>query len=110
MIKLDFKKITRYFIYSDDRFASLKPWRDWKIMIVGLLIFLAAAIIIDGYIFWEFKFGSPFGVNNDFASETKILVLKKQSLERIVKELEGREKMFNDVFSTSTPLVKDPSL
>lgn len=110
MIKLDFKKITRYFIYSDDRFASLKPWRDWKIMIAGLLIFLAAAIIVDGYVFWKFKSGSSFTTDDNLANEAKILILKKQSLERVIEELEEREKTFNEVFSTSTPLIKDPSL
>lgn len=79
-------------------------------MIVGFLIFLAAAIIVDGYVFGKFKSGSSFTADDNLASETKILVLKEQSLMRVMRGLEEREKTFNEVFSTSTPLIKDPSL
>ena len=110
MKKLDFKKITGYFIHSDERFVKVKLWRDWKIVIVCFLIFLAVAIIVDGYIFFEYKFNSPFNNLDGIAVDGKVLIFKKQTLNRVVGIIDEKEKTFNDVFSTSTPLIKDPSL
>jgi uncharacterized membrane protein len=110
MKKLDFRKITGYFIHSDERFVSVKLWRDWKIMIVGFLIFLAVAIIIDGYVFWKYKFNSPFSDLSGMAVEGKVLIFKKQTLDRVIGVINEKEKTFNEVFSTTTPLIKDPSL
>ena len=79
-------------------------------MIVGFLIFLAAAIVVDGYIFWEYKFNSSFDDLSQVAVDGKVLVFKKQTLDRVIGAIDEKEKTLNDVFSTTTPPIKDPSL
>lgn len=110
MKKLDFKKITGYFIHSDERFVSIKLWRDWKIVIIAILAFLVAAVVVDGYIFFEYKLNSPFDNLSGAVADGKVLVFKRQTLERVAGVIAEKEKTFNDTFSTSTPLIKDPSL
>jgi len=112
MIKLDLKKIIGYFIYRNDRFAAIKLWRDWRVMILGFFVLLTVVFLISGYLFWKIKIDSSLGGIDDLANGNgKVLTLKKQSLDRVAKELKEKEKIFNDFLSSSsTPFIRDPSI
>jgi hypothetical protein len=112
MIKLDFKKIMVYFIYRNDRFATIRLWRDWRALVLVFSVLLIAVLFVNGYLFWKYKFGSfVVGSEVQTAGDERALILKKQSLERAVSDLEKKEKAFSEYLSsTSTPLIKDPSI
>ncbi len=94
-IPIDFKKILRYF--SKDK--------AWQIIVIVFMLLFVALVSVNIY-FYRVLLSS---VENQVVAEVKLQEIQRSKLEQVVKELEERNKRFNQNILIK-PDIKDPSL
>ncbi len=101
----DFKKIINYFKRNGLEEKRVMLSRDWKIIVVAFVFILIIVFFVDGYVFWKYQV-EPYKMIE--LGENKDEVINKNSLKKVLDEIERREKKFNE--NILAPGIADPSL
>lgn len=105
-MKIDFKKIIRYLNPNKtDNLKAIKPYRDWKLVIIFSASFLFLVLLIDGYVLWK----SLRVINEDIVLEEQVelAAVNRSSLSKAIEAIKAKEEQFKKPFDAT---IADPSL
>lgn len=105
-MKIDFKKIIRYFNPNrTDNLREINPYRDWKAAIIFSAISLLFVLSADGYVLWK----SLHVINENIVLEEPVAVIavNRVSLSKAVETIKAKEEQFKKPFDM---IIVDPSL
>lgn len=105
-MKIDLKKIIRYLNPGNvDNLEAIKPYRDWKIIIIFSAVFLVLVLLVDGYVLWR----SLRVINENIVLEEQaaITVVNRTSLNKAIETIKTKEEQFKKPFDM---IINDPSL
>ena len=105
-MKINFKKIIRYLNPSKiDNLKAIKPYRDWKLVIIFSAVFMFIVLLVDGYVLWK----SLRVINEDIIlkEQIELATVNRSSLSKAIEAIKAKEGQFKKPFDIIVP---DPSL
>ena len=96
---INFKKIKSCFG------GEINVLKNWKMIVIGFVIFLIIVVFVDGYVFWKYQkeLSRPAETGG-----VKFTAIDRTSLQEIVDWLNIKKENFNK--NLVAPEIKDPSL
>ncbi len=105
MKEVDLKEKLSYFYPRDNFGLDIKPDRDWRVIIISFWLILFIVVLESLYFIRQLKDNS----GNNEAVYIKSLTLKRDLFDKVVKDIEAKDKYFNELL-LEMPAIKDPSL